>query len=148
MEGRMTVCNMAIEGGARAGLIAPDEKTFDYVKGRPMAPKGGAWEMAVAAWRGLKTDPGAHFDKTVILEADKIAPVVTWGTSPEDVLPITATVPDPMSFESAAKQAAAKRSLEYMGLEPGVRLRMSRSTRSSSAPAPMGGSRICARSPG
>jgi len=89
MEGRMTVCNMAIEGGARAGLIAPDEKTFAYIKGRPKAPKGAAWEMAVLAWQDLFTDEGAHFDKVVTLDAAKIAPVVTWGTSPEDVLPIT-----------------------------------------------------------
>ena len=98
MEGRMTVCNMAIEGGARAGLIAPDDKTFAYVKGRPHAPKAGAWELAEAYWRTLFTDEGAHFDKVVILDAADIAPVVTWGTSPEDVLPITGLVPDPADF--------------------------------------------------
>ncbi|MEM9725636.1 MAG: 3-isopropylmalate dehydratase large subunit [Pseudomonadota bacterium] len=122
MEGRMTVCNMAIEGGARAGLIAPDEKTLAYVRGRPLAPKGAAWDAAVEQWRLLKTDPGAHFDKMVVLQAETIAPVVTWGTSPEDVLPITDAVPDPASFENPAKQSAAQRSLDYMGLSPGTKL--------------------------
>ena len=121
MEGRMTVCNMAIEGGARAGLIAPDEKTFDYVKGRPHAPKGAMWEAALAYWETLFTDEGAHFDKVVTLNAPDIAPVVTWGTSPEDVLPITSTVPDPTDFEGG-KVEAATRSLEYMGLKPGAKL--------------------------
>jgi 3-isopropylmalate/(R)-2-methylmalate dehydratase large subunit len=121
MEGRMTVCNMAIEGGARAGLIAPDEKTFAYIKGRPKAPKGAAWEMAVLAWQDLFTDEGAHFDKVVTLDAAKIAPVVTWGTSPEDVLPITATVPHPEDFKGG-KVEAARRSLDYMGLTPGMKL--------------------------
>jgi 3-isopropylmalate/(R)-2-methylmalate dehydratase large subunit len=121
MEGRMTVCNMAIEGGARAGLIAPDEKTFDYLRGRPHAPKGAAWEAAVAWWRTLHTDAGAHFDKVVTLRAEDIAPLVTWGTSPEDVLPITATVPDPESF-AGGKVEAARRALDYMGLKPGTRL--------------------------
>ncbi len=121
MEGRMTVCNMAIEGGARAGLIAPDQTTVDYVRGRPKAPKGGAWEMAEAQWRTLFTDAGARFDKEVILEAADIAPVVTWGTSPEDVLPITGVVPDPADF-SGGKVEAARRSLDYMGLVPGTRL--------------------------
>ncbi len=122
MEGRMTVCNMAIEGGARAGLIAPDEKTFAYVKGRPHAPKGEDWEKAVAYWRTLFTDEGAHFDKVVVLDASEIEPVVTWGTSPEDVLPITGVVPHPDEFEGG-KREAARRSLEYMGLEPGTPLR-------------------------
>jgi 3-isopropylmalate/(R)-2-methylmalate dehydratase large subunit len=121
MEGRMTVCNMAIEGGARAGLVAPDDKTFAYVKGRPKAPKGAAWEMAEAAWRQLFSDEGAHYDKVVVLDAQKIAPVVTWGTSPEDVLPITGTVPDPESF-AGGKAEAARRSLDYMGLTPGTKL--------------------------
>ncbi|PJN95213.1 3-isopropylmalate dehydratase large subunit [Amaricoccus sp. HAR-UPW-R2A-40] len=121
MEGRMTVCNMAIEGGARAGLIAPDDVTFDYVRGRPKAPKGAAWEMAVSGWRRLFTDEGAHFDKVVVLEAADIAPVVTWGTSPEDVLPITGVVPRPEDFEGG-KVEAARRSLDYMGLTPGTRL--------------------------
>ncbi|MFN3577776.1 MAG: 3-isopropylmalate dehydratase large subunit [Tabrizicola sp.] len=121
MEGRMTVCNMAIEGGARAGLIAPDEKTFEYVKGRPHAPKGAKWEAALAYWKTLYTDEGAHFDKVVTIRGEDIAPVVTWGTSPEDVLPITGVVPDPESF-TGGKVEAARRSLDYMGLKPGMKL--------------------------
>lgn len=121
MEGRMTVCNMAIEGGARAGLIAPDEKTFDYVMGRPHAPKGAAWEAALASWKTLFSDEGAHFDKVITLRAEDIAPVVTWGTSPEDVLPVTADVPHADSFEGG-KVSAAQRSLDYMGLTPGMKL--------------------------
>ena len=121
MEGRMTVCNMAIEGGARAGLIAPDETTFEYVKGRPHAPKGAQWEAALAWWKTLYSDPDAHWDKVITIAAEDIAPVVTWGTSPEDVLPITAEVPDPASF-SGGKVDAARRSLEYMGLTPGTKL--------------------------
>ncbi len=122
MEGRMTVCNMTIEGGARAGIIAPDEVTFDYVKGRPRAPKGAAWEAALAVWRGLKTDEDAVFDTEITLDASTIEPSVTWGTSPEDVLPISASVPDPQSFTDAAKAKAAARSLEYMDLVPGTPL--------------------------
>jgi 3-isopropylmalate/(R)-2-methylmalate dehydratase large subunit len=121
MEGRMTVCNMAIEGGARAGLIAPDEKTFAYVMGRPHAPKGAAWEAAMTYWQSLTSDPGAHYDKVVEIDAAEIAPVVTWGTSPEDVLPITGTVPRPEDFDGAKRDAAA-RALDYMGLTPGQRL--------------------------
>jgi len=121
MEGRMTVCNMAIEGGARAGLIAPDEKTFAYVMGRPHAPRGAQWEAALAWWKTLFTDEGAHFDKIVTLRAEDIAPVVTWGTSPEDVLPITGVVPHPEEF-AGGKIDAARRSLDYMGLTPGTRL--------------------------
>ncbi|MFC3057424.1 3-isopropylmalate dehydratase large subunit [Paenirhodobacter populi] len=121
MEGRMTVCNMAIEGGARAGLIAPDETTFEYVKGRPHAPKAAQWEAAVNWWKTLFTDEGAHFDKVVTLRGEDIEPVVTWGTSPEDVLPITATVPAPEDFHGG-KIEAARRSLEYMDLKPGTRL--------------------------
>ncbi len=121
MEGRMTVCNMAIEGGARAGLIAPDDKTFDYVRGRPHAPKGAQWEAAMAWWRTLRSDEGAHWDRVVTIRGEDIAPVVTWGTSPEDVLPITGTVPHPEAF-SGGKVEAARRSLDYMGLEPGTRL--------------------------
>ena len=121
MEGRMTVCNMAIEGGARAGLIAPDEKTFEYVKGRPHAPKGAKWEAALAYWKTLFTDEGAHFDKVVTIRGEDIAPVVTWGTSPEDVLPITGSVPAPEDF-TGGKVEAAKRSLDYMGLTPGQKL--------------------------
>ncbi|MBT8456950.1 MAG: 3-isopropylmalate dehydratase large subunit [Rhodobacteraceae bacterium] len=121
MEGRMTVCNMAIEGGARAGLIAPDEKTFEYVKGRPHAPKGAQWDAAMAWWKTLYSDDDAHWDKVVTIKGEDIAPVVTWGTSPEDVLPITGVVPDPASFEGG-KVEAAKRSLDYMGLTPGTPL--------------------------
>jgi 3-isopropylmalate/(R)-2-methylmalate dehydratase large subunit len=122
IEGRLTVSNMAIEGGARAGLIAPDDVTFAYLKGRPYAPKGADWDAAVAYWRSLATDPGATYDKTVVIDAADIAPSVTWGTSPEDVVPITGIVPDPASFADPSKQAAAAKSLAYMGLEPGTRM--------------------------
>ena len=118
IEGRMTVCNMAIEGGARAGLIAPDQKTFEYCKGRPHAPKGAAWEAAVNYWKTLYSDDASYFDKVVIIHGEDIAPVVTWGTSPEDVLPITANVPSPADFEGG-KVGAATRSLDYMGLTAG-----------------------------
>lgn len=121
MEGRMTVCNMAIEGGARAGLIAPDETTYAYCKGRPHAPTGAQWDDAVAYWKTLFTDEGAHFDQVLTLRAEDIAPLVTWGTSPEDVLPITAVVPAADSFEGG-KVAAVERALEYMGLTPGTPL--------------------------
>jgi 3-isopropylmalate/(R)-2-methylmalate dehydratase large subunit len=120
MEGRLTVSNMAIEHGARAGLIAPDDVTFDYIKGRPMAPKGSEWDAAIAYWRSLATDPGAAYDKVVAIDAADIAPSVTWGTSPEDVLPITGVVPSPDSFADPSKQAAAQKSLDYMGLIPGT----------------------------
>ena len=121
MEGRMTVCNMAIEGGARAGLIAPDEKTFEYCKGRPHAPKGAVWEQAVEYWKTLFTDESAHFDKVIEINGEDIAPVVTWGTSPEDVLPITEIVPAPENFQGG-KVEAVKRSLDYMGLTAGQKL--------------------------
>ncbi|SIT78095.1 3-isopropylmalate dehydratase large subunit [Pontibaca methylaminivorans] len=120
MEGRMTICNMAIEGGARAGLIAPDETTFAYVKGRTHAPKGDQWETALAWWKTLKSDDDAHWDKVVTIRGEDIAPTVTWGTSPEDALPITASVPDPDSF-AGGKVTAAQRSLDYMGLTPGTK---------------------------
>jgi len=120
MEGRMTVCNMTIEAGARAGLVAPDEKTFEYLKGRPKSPKGGAWEQAEAYWRTLPSDEGASYDKEVTLNAADIAPQVTWGTSPEDVVPITASVPSPDDFDDPAKQEAAKMALQYMDLGPGT----------------------------
>ncbi len=122
IEGRLTVSNMAIEHGARAGLIAPDEKTFAYLKGRPYAPQGADWDKAVAWWQSLATDPGAKYDKVVVIDAADIAPSVTWGTSPEDVLPITGTVPAPESFDDPSKQDAVRASLAYMGLEPGQRL--------------------------
>jgi 3-isopropylmalate/(R)-2-methylmalate dehydratase large subunit len=122
VEGRLTISNMAIEHGARAGLIAPDDITFAYLKGRPMAPKGADWDAAVAYWRTLATDVGASYDKTVVIAAADIAPSVTWGTSPEDVLPITGMVPDPMSFADPSKQVAAQKSLDYMGLTAGTRM--------------------------
>ena len=122
IEGRLTVSNMAIEGGARAGLIAPDEVTFAYLKGRPYAPKGADWDAAVAYWKSLATDAGATYDKVVVIDAADIAPSVTWGTSPEDVVPITGIVPDPASFADPSKQAAAAKSLAYMGLTPGTRM--------------------------
>ena len=122
MEGRMTMCNMAIEGGARAGLVAPDETTFDYVKGRAMAPKGAAWEAALAYWRTLPSDDGATYDKEVELAATDIVPQVTWGTSPQDVVPITGAVPDPASFADAARRETAERSLDYMALEAGTKI--------------------------
>jgi 3-isopropylmalate/(R)-2-methylmalate dehydratase large subunit len=120
IEGRLTISNMAIEAGARAGLIAPDEATFAYLKGRPMAPAGADWDAAVTYWQTLPSDAGARFDRSVIIDAADIAPSVTWGTSPEDVVPITGVVPDPTSFTDPSKQAAARKSLDYMGLEPGT----------------------------
>ena len=123
MEGRMTVCNMSIEAGARAGLIAPDEKTLDYLRGRPMAPKGAAWEMAVNAWQDLKSDPDAVFDEEVHIDAGEIIPQVTWGTSPQDVLPITGAVPDPAAMSEHHQRDAAERALAYMGLEAGTPLK-------------------------
>jgi len=122
IEGRLTVSNMSIEAGARSGLVAPDETTFAYVQGRPMTPTGEAWERKLAWWKTLATDEGARFDKSVRLEAQDIAPNVTWGTSPEDVVAITGAVPDPESFADPSKQAAARKSLDYMGLEPGMRM--------------------------
>lgn len=123
IEGRLTVSNMSIEGGARAGLVAPDEKTFAYLKDRPMAPKGADWDAAVAYWKTLPTDEGAKFDKSVTINAADIAPTVTWGTSPEDVIPVDGVVPAPDSFADPSKQDAARKSLDYMGLEAGQALR-------------------------
>ena len=122
VEGRLTVCNMSIEAGARAGLIAADDTTFAYLKGRPYAPKGAEWVAAVAWWRSLATDPGATFDKSVRIDAADIGPTVTWGTSPEDTAPIGGTVPSPESFADPSKQEAVRKSLEYMGLTPGQKL--------------------------
>ncbi|MGE4322210.1 MAG: 3-isopropylmalate dehydratase large subunit [Sphingobium sp.] len=122
IEGRLTVANMSIEAGARSGLFAPDEKTFAYLKDRPMAPRGAQWDAAVAWWRTLATDDGARFDQSVRIDAASIAPIVTWGTSPEDVVAITGVVPDPDSFDDASKRDAAARSLDYMGLSAGQRL--------------------------
>jgi 3-isopropylmalate/(R)-2-methylmalate dehydratase large subunit len=123
MEGRMTVCNMTIEAGARAGLVAPDETTFDYLKGRPMTPKAGQWETALAYWQTLPSDQGAAYDKEVTLAAGDIVPQVTWGTSPEDVVPVTGAVPDPASAPDESKRQAMERSLEYMDLKPGTPMR-------------------------
>ena len=122
MEGRMTVCNMSIEAGARAGLIAPDETTFAYLEGRPMAPAGDEWERAAAWWRALPSDDGARYDREVRLDATEIEPLVTWGTSPQDVLPISGAVPDPGAETDADRRNALDRALAYMGLEPGTPL--------------------------
>ena len=122
MAGRMTLCNMAIEAGARAGMVAPDDTTIAYVEGRPHAPKGEAWERAVAWWRSLPSDAGAHFDKEVSLRAEEITPQVTWGTSPEDVLPITGVVPNPADVADETRRAQLTRMVEYMGLIPGQKL--------------------------
>ncbi len=122
MEGRMTVCNMSIEGGARAGLIAPDEKTYAYLKDRPKAPKGAAWDAAMAYWDTLRTDAGAHFDRVVKLDANNLPPIVSWGTSPEDVVSITGTVPDPTSIADEVKRESKARALAYMGLTAGTKM--------------------------
>ena len=122
MDGRMTVCNMSIEGGARAGMIAPDETTFEYVRTRPYAPKGDELEALIEQWRQLPTDAGAAYDQTVVINAGDLAPFVTWGTKPDMVVPITGQVPDPNSFETTAEREAAERALEYMGLEPNQRI--------------------------
>lgn len=122
IEGRLTISNMSIEGGARAGLIAPDETTFAYLKGRPMAPTGADWDRAVEYWRTLPTDADARYDRVVQLHASDIAPSLTWGTSPEDVVPITGVVPSPDSFDDPSKRVAAQKSLDYMGLTPGTRM--------------------------
>ena len=123
MDGRMTVCNMSIEAGARAGMIAPDETTFEYVRTRPYAPKGAELEAKIAEWRGLATDPGATYDKTVIIPAAELSPFVTWGTKPDMVVSVTDRVPDPASFGSTAEREAAERALEYMGLEANQAIR-------------------------
>ncbi len=122
MEGRMTVCNMTVEGGARAGLIAPDDKTYAYLKGRPKAPSGEAWEAAVSYWQTLSTDEGAQFDKEITLDAAAIPPSLTWGTSPEDVVPITGVVPDAAAVKDDNQRAAVERSLAYMGLTAGTKM--------------------------
>ena len=122
MEARMTICNMSIEGGARAGLIAPDETTFSYIKGRPKAPKGENWDKAMKYWETLQSDEGAHFDREVRLDAANLPPIVTWGTSPEDVASITGMVPNPDDIPDENKRASKWRALKYMGLEPGTRI--------------------------
>jgi len=122
MEGRMTICNMSIEGGARAGLIAPDETTFAYVKDKPRAPKGAAWDAAVEYWKTLSSDEGAHFDKVIVLDAAKLPPIVTWGSSPEDVVSVNGVVPDPDQIADETKRTSKHRALEYMGLKPGTKI--------------------------
>ncbi|TIP55927.1 MAG: 3-isopropylmalate dehydratase large subunit [Mesorhizobium sp.] len=122
MEGRMTICNMSIEGGARAGLIAPDETTFAYVKDKPRAPKGEAWDAALAYWRTLQSDEGAHFDKVVVLDAAKLPPIVSWGSSPEDVVSVQGTVPNPDDITDENKRTSKQRALDYMGLTPGTKI--------------------------
>jgi 3-isopropylmalate/(R)-2-methylmalate dehydratase large subunit len=122
MEGRMTVCNMTIEGGARAGLIAPDEKTFEYIKGKPRAPKGAAFDQAVEYWKTLYTEEGAHFDKVVVLDAAKLPPIVSWGSSPEDVISVNGAVPNPDDIADENKRTSKWRALEYMGLTPGTKI--------------------------
>ncbi|MBN8932898.1 MAG: 3-isopropylmalate dehydratase large subunit, partial [Rhizobium pusense] len=122
MEGRMTVCNMTIEGGARAGLIAPDETTFEYIKDKPRAPKGETLEQAIAYWKTLKSDEGAHYDKVVILDAANLPPIVSWGSSPEDVTSVQGIVPNPDDIEEENKRASKWRALDYMGLKPGTRI--------------------------
>jgi 3-isopropylmalate/(R)-2-methylmalate dehydratase large subunit len=122
MDERMTVCNMSIEAGSRAGMVAPDETTFSYLEGRPFAPRGDAWGSALAAWQTLRSDPGAPFDRDVELSAGEIAPTVTWGTSPQDALPITARVPDPAAVGDAARRSSMERALAYMALKPGTPL--------------------------
>ena len=124
MEARMSICNMSIEAGARAGMVAPDDITFEYLKGRPLAPKvGGAeWKKAIKYWSSLKSDAGAGYDEQVFIDAKDIAPTVSWGTSPQDVVPITGVVPDPEALISEAKKDSARRALEYMGLTPGTRM--------------------------
>ena len=123
MEGRMTICNMSIEGGARAGLIAPDKKTFDYIKSRPYAPKGSDWEKAVSYWKKLPSEKGAKYDKEVIIKANSIEPQVTWGTSPQDVASINGNIPDPKKIKDINRRNAIKRSLEYMGLKPNQKIK-------------------------
>lgn len=122
MEGRMTVCNMTIEGGARAGLVAPDDTTFEYLKGRPMAPKGDDWDKAVAYWKTLKTEDGATFDAEVVLNGDDIEPFVTWGTSPEHVAPISGVTPNPDDETTEEKRTAIERALDYVDLKPGTKI--------------------------
>src|SRR5580704_13708661 len=122
MEGRMTMCNMSIEGGARAGMVAPDEKTFAYVEGRPFTPRGKDFQIAVAYWKSLVSNPGEKYDETIVLQAADIAPMVTWGTNPGMVTQVTGRVPDPSSFADAVDRKAAESALVYMDLKPGTRM--------------------------
>lgn len=120
MEGRMTLCNLSIEGGARAGLIAPDETTFAYMKGRPAAPKGVAWDMAVSYWRTLQSDPDAHWDEVIEIRGEEVEPTITWGTSPEQAIPLSGNIPHPADIRDPVRKAAAERALQYMDLKPGA----------------------------
>jgi 3-isopropylmalate/(R)-2-methylmalate dehydratase large subunit len=122
MEGRMTLCNLSIEGGAKAGLVAPDQKTYDYLMGRPASPKGAAWDMALAYWKTFHSDEDAVFDAEIVIPAESIAPLVTWGTSPEDVVAVTGTIPDTALIEDEAHRAQVQRALDYMGLQPGQKI--------------------------
>jgi 3-isopropylmalate/(R)-2-methylmalate dehydratase large subunit len=123
MEGRMTVCNMSIEAGARAGMIAPDRTTYDFLRGRPHAPEGPSWDAATAYWQTLHSDPDAAFDRAVVIDAAALAPFVTWGTNPAQGVPLSERIPDPRSFDDPGRRAAAERALTYQGLKPGTRLR-------------------------
>src|SRR5437764_5188527 len=122
MEGRMTVCNMSVEGGAKAGFIAPDEKAYAFLKDRPKSPKGKAWDDAMRYWETLRSDDGAHFDKVIKLDAAKLPPIVTWGTSPEDVVSVTGNVPNPADISDEAKRLSKERALSYMGLAAGTKI--------------------------
>src|SRR5947208_14811837 len=122
MEGRMTVCNMSVEGGAKAGFIAPDDKAYAYLKGRPKAPAGKAWDEAMRYWETLASDEGAHFDREIRLDAANLPPLVTWGTSPEQVVSVTGRVPVPSEIEDEHKRRAAERSLDYTGLKGGEKI--------------------------
>src|SRR5205807_8594969 len=122
MEGRMTVCNMSIEAGARAGLVAPDQTTFDYLRGRPHAPRGAAWDQALDYWRTLPTDPDAAFDREVTIDGSALTPFVTWGTNPGQAAPLNSAVPDPASLPDESSRSSSARALAYMGLEPGTPL--------------------------
>lgn len=143
MEGRMTICNMSIEAGARAGMIAPDETTFEFIKHRPHAPQGQLWDQALSYWKTLHTDADAEFDTTINIEANELEPYVTWGTNPGQGLPISAKVPDPVCIADATARAAASSAIDYMGLTPACRSKILRLTRCSLAPARMVASRIC-----
>jgi 3-isopropylmalate/(R)-2-methylmalate dehydratase large subunit len=147
MEGRMTVCNMTIEGGARAGLVAPDEKTFAYLKDRPKAPKGAAWDEAVRFWQTLHTDEGAFFDREVKLDAAKLPPIVTWGTSPEDVISVAGVVPNPDDIQDENKRRSKWRALEYMGLKAGTKITDIAIDRVFIGSCTNGASRTCAPPP-
>jgi 3-isopropylmalate/(R)-2-methylmalate dehydratase large subunit len=122
MEGRMTICNMSVEGGAKAGFVQPDAKAYEYLKGRPKSPKGADWDAALRYWDTLRSDDGAHFDYEIRLDAGKLPPLVTWGTSPEDVISITGVVPNPDDIADETKRASKKRALEYIGLTPGTKI--------------------------